>query len=411
MHSIAKMAVSIGPTQLKNCFPPRRTSGMRNQTQNDRTSILDKCGSYIRKMPYKETKRLTLNRDSHLAQRFMKYLKINQYRVKCPCNLISHVVIDFKTQKLFLRRNPNQGYNHYNACPFCNPNGEEHSPGSHLNYQVLERQSLNRLLLNVRNNQDGTGLDNKKELRKKGGNRLKYAKMFSFLFSLFEVLGINEFPNPILQRNAVWDAIYFYLQNTPYGKFCWCPSKECNGGLVALNKWLKHEWPIKGQLAEGILLGVVDDIPEDNRPFSIMKFPKDRYPVRGCKISRRGISIVGDSGPYVMFAVCIVNNDISEYAVPNLSRMVMHSILSWKYLIPVNSDYEREIVRLLIKDRIRFIKPLFDHGKNHKLKQGFILPDRCTIHVRGIEMRGKMNINPSFGNPSKGENYLVLTYS
>ena len=332
---------------------------MRNQPNGDCISIFDKCGGYVRKMPDKDTKRLTLNRDPHFAKCFMKYLKKHHYRIKCYCNLIMHVVFDSKTQKLFLRRNPNQGYDHRDTCPFSNSNGGTHSTGSHPNHQEFKRQPLDRLLLNVSNKPKGPGQYNEKHSSKKGAYSGKYSSLFSFLFGLLESLGIKKYPNPVLKRNALWDAIYLYLQKTPYGKFCWCPSKECRGGLVALNKRLNHEWQIKDRLAEGIILGIVDDIPEDNRPFNIMKFPKDRYPVRGCKISRRGISVIGDSGPYVMLAVCTVNKNSSEYAVPTLNRMIMHSILSWKSLIPVNSELEREISRLLIKDRISFIKPLF----------------------------------------------------
>jgi len=113
---------------------------------------------------------------------------------------------------------------------------------------------------------------------------------------------------------------------------------------------------------------IVDEISEDNRPLKIMKFPKDRYHVRGCKISRRDIFVIGDSDPYVMLTVCTVNKSSSEYAVPTLNRMIMHSVLSWKSLIPVNSEPERELARLLMKDRISFIKPLFDEGNDHNSK-------------------------------------------
>ncbi|UCF89806.1 MAG: hypothetical protein JSW39_16030, partial [Desulfobacterales bacterium] len=168
---------------------------------------------------------------------------------------------------------------------------------------------------------------------------------------------------------------------TPYANFCWCPSKECQGGLVALNKRLKHEWQIQDRLAEGIILGIVDDIPEDSRPFKLMKFPKDRYPVRGCRILRRQISVIGGSGPYVMLAVCTANSDHSNYAVPTLNRMIMHSIVSWRSLIPVNSEHEREIARTLIKNRISFVKPLFGEGRDRKLKPDFILPDKCILDI------------------------------
>lgn len=131
---------------------------------------------------------------------------------------------------------------------------------------------------------------------------------------------------------------------------------------------------------------IVDEIPEDNRPLKIMKFPKDRCHVKGCKISRRDIFVIGDSGPYVMLTVCTVNKSSSEYAVPTLNRMIMHSVLSWKSLIPVNSNLNASSLGFWWK--IESVSSNLCSTKEMiitlNLKQDFILPNKCIIEVRGM---------------------------
>jgi hypothetical protein len=205
--------------------------------------------------------------------------------------------------------------------------------------------------------------------------------MFSFLYTMFEDLGINRYPNQVLGRNVSWDDVYNYLQGTPYKDLFWCPSSKCSGGGVGLNKKIISNWRDPEKVGQGILLGVVDEIPDGS--FVIRKFFKDPYPIK-CNVKPGQVSVIGDAGPYVLLAVCTANtNGPDDYATPIINRMILQSIKSWASWIPVETDTHRKIAALLFKEKKPFERVLFAKGLNLDIKPDFVVKNHCSVDLDG----------------------------
>jgi hypothetical protein len=213
--------------------------------------------------------------------------------------------------------------------------------------------------------------------------KFKFSELFSFLYTILDQLGINQFPNSVLGRNAVWDDIYNNLQRTPYGRFCWCPSQNCRGGLAALNRKMIKDWPASCVRAQGIVLGILDSVPTGR--FVIEKFENDKFPIRGCRIERHQICVAGDSQPYIMLAVCTPNESCksrhSKYATPYFNRMILHSIVSRRSLIPVKSVHERRVAAILMRHGISFRKPLFAEYQSQSPQPNYIVSSKWAIEI------------------------------
>lgn len=333
-----------------------------------------------------EAESLKTNEFCPESQDLLKRLNERQHRVRCRCGVIMHTVFNSDNQGYFLRKNPSQDIKHKNSCPFLKR--EIFHSLSMSSAKDLYAGPTDLLLIS------GKIASNKKESPETAGQGkpqmaaaadngsqkgLRHKKVFEFLYGMFHQLGINRYPNEVLGRPANWDDIYDFLQKTRYRDLFWCPSVKCSGGAVGLNQKIIRNWNDPTKTAHGLLFGIIDEIPVEDR-LLIPKFQQDKYPVKS-RFDIRRASLVGESGPYFVIAVCVADPDgKAEYSTPTISKIAMQAIKSWNSWIPTEKDSFRTVANRLFAERQAFYRPLLPEGNGpERFRPDFILPGRCVL--------------------------------
>lgn len=346
--------------------------------------VLNHRGRFKRTLPVEEAKTLAWNEFCSDAQTVLKSLKRQNDRVRCPCRVVMHVVRNPDTGVCFLRRNPGQTYFHARDCGFWAPEGPKTEQPTHS--RGITKTTTYKYLLNTRVAVADGCLP---PAARKTGNKtaaeeasqIKYLPMFSFLYTMLSELGVNRYPNRVLNRNITWEDVHNFLQRTPYKDLFWCPSRNCSGGAVGLNQKILKNWKDPKRVGQGLLLGIIDEIP--NGAFEIRKYYQDKYPIK-CQVASSQISVIGTSGPYFMLAVCTANTEgRPQFATPTVNRMILQSIKSWSSWIPVDTDVHRKIIAMLFQKKSPFEKPMFPKGLNMDIKPDFVIEDCCSVDLYG----------------------------
>ncbi len=346
-----------------------------------RLFIVDQRNAFKGTLEASDSRKLIQNEYCTESQDLLKRLNEQKKRVRCQCGVIMHSVFNSNARNYFLRRNPSQTRTHMRQCPFW----------SFSLYQSVTQKrqdsicagSTDVFLINTRSRPENSHQNSyaKKHLPKSkdlifSDDKPRNKRMFSYLYGMFEQMGINRYPNNILHRKAVWDDIYYYLQKSKYKDLFWCPSTHCRGGAVQLNQKIIKNWTDKNRVNHGLLLGIIDEIPLGRKLF-IKKWENDPYPIK-CDLNSNNKSVIGESGPYFALAVCLPQGKANDkYVIPKIEKITLQSIKSWKSWMPMERDFYRKITNCLFVNNIPFIKPLTSIDR--ELKPVFVLPHKAVL--------------------------------
>jgi hypothetical protein len=316
----------------------------------------------------------------------------------CNCGRILHVV---QREYPFLRRNPGQNSTGP-ECPLCESSTAqgEHSAGASL----ARRQNVGiGFILATRTHLDGQDDFGENERQQKLGgvkNSLKYARGFSVLFTLMEGAGFTSLAST-LPWKEMWGRVHDQLRNIPLhshshkslADFSWTPGGFYKGGLKGLNDRLKA-WDHPKIQAEGWVFAIITELPEaDEILVSQVSEAMRRnseakgesvYPPYKITAPRHNMATVGTCGPYLMLAAASINEEgRPEFRKPCIRRVLLQSIVGEHNPAPVESSLEAEVVKLLQRRKIDFVKPVFDNAEG--LRPDFVLPkERILIEVQGM---------------------------
>jgi hypothetical protein len=318
-------------------------------------------------------------------------------RLLCNCGRILHVV---QREFPFLRRNPGQ-FSTGPECPLCE--------SSSAHWDHFEGASLARRLntgigfiLATRTHLEGQEDDRKNEDRKNHGgtkNSLKYARGFSVLFTLIEGAGFTSLAST-LPWKEMWGRIHGQLEKISLhsrsdkrlADFCWIPGFY-KGGLNGLNYRLR-DWDHPKVQAEGWVFAILPDLPETEEVLvSQIGWAMRRnaeasgeivQPPYKLTAPRHRMAVIGRSGPYMMLAaVSISTEGRPKYRIPHVHRLLLQAIAGEHNPVAVESDHERQMVKLLQRRNIAFVKPVFDNAEG--LRPDFVLPkNKVLIEVQGM---------------------------
>jgi hypothetical protein len=321
-------------------------------------------------------------------------------RLLCECGRILHVV---QREYPFLRRNPGQNSEGV-ECRLCEASRHYEIQSAGASAARRER-SVVSFILATRTHAEGSNVVRKDDDRwchsGAGGGGFKYARAFSVFFSLLEGAGFTSLASR-LGWNEAWGHLHDQLariQLHPESRktladFCWMPGPFYKGGLKGMNDRMIEEWDHPDIQPEGWLFCILAEPPE-SETVSVSKISeemrrkdlaegKEVYPPYVLKVPRHNVAVVGRSGPYLALAAAPVNDRGSTpYRKPIFRRLLLQAIAGEHNPVPVESNYERETVRLLQRLGIPFTKPIFDDAEG--LRPDFILPKhRLIVEVQGL---------------------------
>ncbi len=338
--------------------------------------ILNKKNKFICNMKKADENALKYNESSKQSQKILMGLKLNDNWVKCNCGVSMCVVSNDNIY--FFRRIQSETKRHEQSCEFWK---SDIPKDAFMTKKNIPKEAPG-FILNMSpgvNSKEKTSKENDETEGHSRANSIKYKTIFSLLYNIVESLGINVLPYNVTGKYIRWSDISQHIKSTIYTDFFWCPGIA--KGLVGLNQRLLNDWQHPGIAPEGLIVGIVDDIPKGK--LEIKKQSTSTMTIKGGKIKTQSISVIGKTGPYLMMAVCTPNNsDSVKFTTPNIHRLVFQSIVSWGSLVPVDSQLERNVAKYFIQRGIPFIKPLYAEGNN--LLPDFIIPNKCIIEVQGM---------------------------
>lgn len=334
--------------------------------------------------------------DAPEAIKFLEDLRRRKLRLKCPCGRILHTV---QRQSLFLRLNPKQDVKGP-ECPLCEStfDGITGSQAA----RPLSSQAQIGLILASRHMEEKDERERAEQTGGGGGSlrmRLRYAGAFTVLWKLMEGAGFLELPAPIGWTPA-WEHLHRSLNKLPVihegymSDFVWMPGRLYQGGLRGLNERLLGSWRHPKMQAEGWVFAMIAERPEEDEmlfwsvPESmrrrVAETEANKYKPYRIHVPHSNYSVVGRSGPYLALAVCSANTEgDAAFRKPSFHRVIMQAVAGEHNPVPVESSYEREVVLLLQRHEIRFIKPVFSVAED--LRPDFMLPDlKVVLEVQGM---------------------------
>jgi hypothetical protein len=330
----------------------------------------------------------------------------------------------------FLRRNPGQNSTG-SECPLCESSTaqKEHDDGAIL----ARRQNVGiGFILATRihlNGRDEFGESERLQKREGVRNSLKYARGFSVLFTLMEGAGFTSLSST-LPWTGMWARVHGQLEKITLhpqsdkrlADFCWMPCFY-KGGLNGLNDRLR-DWDHPKIQPEGWIFAILPTLPETEEVLvSRIGWAMRRNdeangksvpPPHRLSVPRHQMAVIGRSGPYLMLAAVSINDEgRSRYRIPRVHRLLLQAIAGEHNPVAVESDHERQVVKLLQKRNIAFVKPVFDNAEG--LRPDFVLPkERILIEVQGMSSdeyrQHKREIHKRLIESQSYAGFKLLTY-
>jgi hypothetical protein len=365
---------------------------------------------------------------SEAAFKELDRLHRERLRLLCACGRVLHVV---QREYPFLRRNPGQNSNGP-ECGLCESSIAHEEQSNGVNLARSPNVGLG-FILATRVHREGRDEERRNEDRQdrnRPSNSIKYARGFSVVFNLMESAEFTSLASTMPWKK-MWGCIHSQLEKISLhvdshkrmADFCWMPGGFYRGGLKGLNDRLKA-WDHPKIQAEGWIFAILPFLPEAEE-ISVSQISEamrrksenaggDTYPPYKITVPRRNIATVGTSGPYFMLAAASINDQgRSEYRKPRIHRVLLQSIVGEHNPVAIESSFEAEIVKLLQKLQIAFIKPVFDDVEG--LRPDFVLPKKKTlIEVQGMSsdeyIQHKKEIHRRLIESGHYAGFKLLTY-
>lgn len=334
---------------------------------------------------------------SAAGQDALDELHRRRLRLECDCGTLLHVA---QRSRSFLRRNPKQQTNG-RSCDLCESTSSERDPGSSVTPPADSRVGL-ILRTRVHDAPDRADDDTPSGTSTGGGGQ-KYLRAFGVLFRILHDAGLNRNAETYTWDDG-WKRIYDVLSRVELlagsprrmSDFAWMPGDLYKGGLRDLNDRLRNLWPGGRHQPEGWVFGSVPEIPagEDFEVHTLSTRARDSiaskggrlYPPYRLRISRHQMSPVGRTGPFLALAVASLNtSDPPQYAKPVVARLLLVSVAAENWLLPVESNHERETAFLLRRLGLPFLKPLL--ADSDGLRPDFLVKvgeQRIVLEVQGM---------------------------
>lgn len=217
-----------------------------------------------------------------------------------------------------------------------------------------------------------------------GGTRhggVRYASLFSRLWSWMETAGLNAAPGGSA-GSAAWARLRRTLASSPsplagrtWADLAWMPD-SCLGP----DELFRRADPFRHgpRLLQIPILGILlERLRAKNKHLHL--------PMSGLEsallhdIPEHLVSRIGGSGPYLTMAVA--------YADPagllRVHHAILQSVVGPEWLLPVDSSYEREVARLLLRLGMSFYKPLRYLAPGVK-PDYLLMQQRIILEVKGL---------------------------
>jgi hypothetical protein len=260
------------------------------------------------------------------------------------------------------------------------------------------------LILRTRTRTEGGGVREPREAPAgSGGCGRRHLRAFGVFYKILESAGLNTSAAPHTW-DAGWARVRQVLEGvSPYAgsarrmsDFAWMPGGTYKGGLRGLNDRLRDLWTERQVQAEGWAFFVIPELPPADE-VEIHTLPSKArarlaegggqlYPPYRLKIARSQIAPIGRTGPYLGLAVASANGEGDPaFAKPNFHRLLLVSVATESWLLPVESNHERDAAWLLRRLEVPFVKPLFADAEG--LRPDFLLSLRgrpAVLEVQGM---------------------------
>jgi hypothetical protein len=335
------------------------------------------------------------------ARRELDRLHRERKRVKCADGVIRHAV---QRAYPFLRVNRGQERVGRGGCALCtNSSANGTARGT---FEIPESRGAIGAILATRLH-PATGGDKRKPPKGRGGGvsrPRKYHKAFAVLWKILEQAGFTSLGGP-LEWAELWGRVQAQLAAVlihpesvhTFAHFAWMPGRLYKGGLVNLNRRLR-DWDHRELQPEAWAFGIMDAPPVDGQ-VELYVLPSvaraavasrggQLYPPLRFEVPRSCVACVGRSGPYLTLAIGSLNNDGEpKFSKPNFHRLIMQAVADELSPVPVESQYEREVVSFFQRRRVGYHKPVF--GNAEGLRPDFVLPNQSIlVEVQGMNDKG-----------------------
>ncbi len=228
----------------------------------------------------------------------------------------------------------------------------------------------------------------------------KFTTAFSLLWTLMERAGWNAYKGgPVPSLAEQWDALYGAAAGLKipaigksYADISWMPipSKYVDRNET-LQSHVLQNWESATYEPEGYAFFFTEEFPDLGRISTLCgdyitvaeRARTDaRIPQYYANIARDRMLRRGLTGPYINLLVGRIERGEPDASPLNALRHVAQAVLDENWLMPVESNYEREAAWLLQDLGIPFTKPLFAAGD---MRPDFILPQaRVVLEVQGM---------------------------
>lgn len=316
-------------------------------------------------------------------------------RIQCSCKRILHVV---QANAPFLRRNPKQ-VERIGECGLC----KSATAGGRGRALDVPREfaSIGVILGTRIHKPQGAEGGESGELKSGGASQSqKYARAFGVLFTVMDRAGFTSLPARVAWDD-VWARVHEQLRASAvhpragqsFAEFSWMPGRLYGGGLPDLNRRLGR-WAHPEVQAEGWAFCLVEESPKQGdvcfyalpsaARAAILSRGGELYPPYKFKVPPHNVARIGRTGPYFAMAIGSMNRaGDPKFSKPTFHRLLLQAIASEAVPVPVESSYERQVVFLLQRMRVPFIKPVF--ADEAQLRPDFVLPrHRVVLEVQGM---------------------------
>lgn len=365
---------------------------------------------------------------SAAAQDALDELHRRRLRLMCGCGILLHVV---ERSRSFLRRNPKQEATG-RSCDLCESTSTDRDPVSQVTPPADARISL---ILRTRVHSDHDRDDGDPDAREGGGGGggQKYLRAFGVLYRILQDAGLNRDLDSYTW-DACWRRIHGVLADVALSHgsqrrmsdFAWMPGDLYKGGLRGLNERLQRLWPSTRHQPEAWVFAALEEMPAGEE-FEVHTLPTrarakiaerggSLYPPYKLRLSRHQMAPVGRTGPYLALAAASANtSEPAQFAKPILQRLLLVSVAAENWLMPVESNHERETAFLLRRLGVPFLKPLLADADG--LRPDFLVKmgsRKIVLEVQGMSTdeyrEHKREVHGRIRSSRIYRDYTLVTY-
>lgn len=391
-----------------------------------RAVLLSRGGDFIHSVEAETLRQITYHQRMEDSQLTLRTWRRREVHVRCGCGCVMHVV---QGKRLFhLRRNPRRRTGEgeeprqtlRTECDLCRTVRERQRSREYHVGRLPRPAEPTGLILHSR--RISKGEQNRKPRRGGGGGGKvgkKYASAYAHMLGVWERCGFTRYvpastgvvEGPALRSDMRWKDVWERLDNELAGSelwdaaggvnntsayFAWMPGGRRRGGMVEVNRRLINDWRHPEFEPETQIWTMLEEVPKSETVMipqvtSSMAEKQRRegmMPLEPYKrdVPRHLLKVIGGTPPYLALVVASDNRTRKlEYAKPEPHRLVLYSIASPFFPVPVESSHEREVALHLRAEGVIFVKPVFEDAEG--LRPDFELPkQKVLIEVQGMNL-------------------------